>query len=473
MPLLPRRKSKARTPVTGTSYQSSGLTSVPPPTTDLELGSSIPVRILEVVPELTSPYTRSQVYAKMMNDASVDVSTRAWKTPVLGADLFVDPYSDDPVDIEVGEFIWNNLSGGMTQPLLNSLEDILRMCEDGYSILEKVHENREWTAPGKNRNTKVYTMLKKLAPRPASTITNINYDNNGGPTGVTHNAIQADGTVVEKELDISNIVIFTLNRKGGDLTGKSVLRTAYPHWYYKTHMYKIDAIQKERHGIGVPRGSLLPGYNEADKKTLRNLLRNLRSNEEAFIMQTPNVVIDFAELTGQPVDVLRSAEHHNIMILMNVMAQFLALSSTTSSGSRAVGGTQSDMFMKSLKHIANYICEMINMYVIPELVVWNYKTTNFPQLRVRNIGETRDLQMLAAALGNMFAQQALTPDLPTENYIRTKIFDMPSKSADAVQTVVAATAGAAAAPTNGGTKKGDVANGKGTGNVGKPTNAPE
>jgi hypothetical protein len=471
MALIPRKKSQPRKPVTGTSYQSGGLDGIPPPTVDTELGSSQPIRIQELVPELNSPFTRAQTFSKMMNDATVDVSVRAWKTPVLGADYFVDPYSSDPVDKEVAEFIWANLAGGMTQPFLTSLEDILHLCEDGYSVVEKTHENREWTAPGKGRNTKVYTMLKKLAPRPAGTISRIVYDNNGGPSTVLHNAIQTDGTVVEKKLDISQVVIFSLNKRGGDLTGRSVLRTAYPNWYYKNHLYKIDAIQKERHGIGVPKGKLLPGHNDEDKKVLRTLLRNLRTNEEAYAIETPNVEIGFIELQGQPVDVISSIDHHNTMILLNVMAQFLALGGISSSGSRAVGGTQSDMFMKSLKYIANSICEMINMYVIPELVVWNYKTTNFPQLRVRNIGETRDLQMIASALSNLFAQKAITPDVDTENYLRTKLMDMPAKDPNS-QVIPDPTV-----PLNGNvpttTDKGNVKNGKGTGNIPKPANAPQ
>lgn len=489
-----RKQPNPRKVPTGTSYTASGI--APRPQLDREDGSANTSPIREVVPELISPFLRQQTYARMMTDAAVDVSVRAWKTPVLGSEFFVDPYSADPLDQEISEFIWDNLSGGMTQPLLNSLEDILRMCEDGYSVLEKVYEEREWTPRTQNdptgkvnqqyRNTKNYVMLKKLAPRATSTIKEIVYDKNGGPKQVIQTAIDDKGDTKDVTIDISRVIIFTLNRRGGDLTGKSMLRTAYQHWYYKNHMYKIDAIQKERHGIGVPRGKLLPGYNTSDKTILRNLLRNLRANEESFILQTPNVEIDFAELSGQPVDVLKSAEHHNGMILLNVMAQFLSLGvgvAGSGSGSRATGGVQSDTYIKSLKFIANYICEQINMYVIPELVVWNYPTKNFPQLKVRNIGETRDLQMLASGLANLFAQEVVTPDPATENWVR-KAFDMPMKPAGSTQGPAQATT---PATTNGNghsattltpdvlaAAKGNVQPqnpARGQGNVGKPPNS--
>jgi hypothetical protein len=446
------KKQNPKKVVTGTSITATGHAELPTPQVGTEQGSSYVAPTsappIETVPELTSAYTRSVAYAKMMNDASVDVSIRAWKTPVLGAEFFVDPYSDDPVDIEVAEFIWSNLAGGMDLPLLGSIQDILHMCEDGYSVLEKVYENREWTPPvtqnsgtnnGANppksssgssfRNTKNFTMLKSLGFRPVTTLSDIEYDDNGNLVQITQNAIQGDKSVKEVPIKGEKLVVFTLNRKGGDITGKSILRTAYPHWYYKTHMYKVDAIQKERHGIGVPKGKLLPGYTNADKVALRQALRNLRTNEESFILETPNVEITFENVPGHLVNVVESAEHHNGMILLNVMAAFLSLGTNVSGGSggsRAVGSTQSDMFMKSLKFIAEYICQIINMEIVPELVVYNYKTTNFPQLKVRNIGETRDLQMMGAALANLIAQEGITMDLPTEQWIR-RTFDMPTK----------------------------------------------
>jgi Protein of unknown function (DUF935) len=471
LPYLARRFQEApRKPVSGTSYTATGQPGVRPPNIESEAGSAQPVRIREIVPQLTSPFARLQIYSQMMNDAAVDVSMRLYKTPVLGAEFFVEPFSHDPADIEISEFIWANLAEGMSAPFLNSLEDILHMYEDGFSVLEPVYEEREWAPKRKAANRRVYTMLKKLGVRPSSTITTFNYDDNGGPVSVMQSAIRSDGTVDEVELAIENIIIFTFNRRGGDLTGKSLLRTAHPHWYYKTHMYKIDAIQKERHAIGVPRGKLLPGYSPGDKAVLRQLLRNLRTNEESFFIETPNVEISFAEVSGgaaRGVDVLGSANHHNTMILLNVLGQFIGLGVTQEGGGRATAATQSDMFMKSLRFVANQIAMQINMYLIPQLVVWNYPTTNFPRLQVRNIGETRDLQMFAAALANLFSQQVVTGDEETENWVRTQ-FDMPAKQF--VEAPPVAPSGNGEVPEE---KRGSVRGGIKTGYVGKSPAAAE
>lgn len=470
--VIPARKAP-KSP--GTSYSATGLlgtnTEITPPDIGAEDGSSRPVVIREIVPALGSPRQRTEAWARMMNDAAVDVGERIVKTPVLGSEFYIESYSPAPEDVMVSDFIWDNLYGGMNAPLCNSLEDILHFFEDGYSVLDKIYEDRVWSpkdTPGSN--SKSYTMLQKLAVRPATTIKEIHYDDNGGPNGVTQTAIRADNSTEDVEIDISKLLIFTWNRYGGDLTGRSILRTAYPHWYYKNHFYKIDAVQKERHSLGIPHGKLLPGFNPKDREILRTMLRNVRTNEEAFIITTPTVEVEFMEVRGQLVDVLASAREHNGMILLNVMAQFMALGlEMGSGGGRASSGSQIDMFMKALKYVANYICDQINMYLIPELVVWNFPTNRFPKLKVRNIGETRDLQNLASAYSSLIAQEAVTVDDPLEDWMRAT-FDMPRRDPSTTR-VKAGTVDPAGGNGNQPTKGGVNPNRSKTGNNGKPPNA--
>lgn len=416
-----------RTLTTGTSMEAKG--SVPTDAAALkEVGSATPITIRDVVPSLGSRTQQQRIYTQMSNgDAAVDVSLRAGKTPVLGATWFVQPASGEREDIDVSDFIRYNLLEGQSAPFLNVLEDILRMYEDGFSVLEDVYEIREWVSSRKGANRRKYTMLKKLAPRPASTIKEILYDKNGGPTGVIQNAIDEKGKVVEVEIPINKLIIFTLNRKGGNLEGKSLLRTAYRHWFYKDHFYKIDAIQKERHGTGVPYVNLAPGYTPDDKAAAFELVQNIRTNEKAGFVIPPGYDMGFKKPEGEMVDVLRSIEHHNGMIMMNVMVQFLLMGIQESGGGgRATSGSQQNMYEKSLRHVANSICQYINMYLIPRLVAYNFVTDKFPTLQVRNIGEGKDLQMWSSAMSNLIAQGAITVDDETEEWIRTQI-DAPLK----------------------------------------------
>lgn len=419
----PRRVS------TGTSYAAKGTIDAGT-ATGVELGSSRGGLIRDVVPQLGNRQQASAIYNEMTDsDAAVDVSLRAAKMPVMGAEYFVEPFDASPEASDIAEFVQYNLLEGAGSPFLNVLEDVLRMYEFGFSVVEKVYEEREWSPRRSGANRRVYTMLRKLAPRPTLTIGEIKYDDNGGPLAVTQSAVGADNQPKNVEIPIEKLIIFTNNRKGGNLEGKSVLRTAYRPWYFKSNLYNIDGIQKERHGMGFPVVELPPGYKTTDKTAAKELVRNIRTNEHGGAVIPPGWKLSFLELPGQPVDVMRSIEHHNGTIMLNTMTQFLLLGLEGTGGGRATSGSHQDMFNKSLRYVANQICDAINLYCVPYLVGYNFTTDKFPKLRARNLGETKDLQQWASALSNLKKNSLITYTPETEMWIR-KIADAPLTPGD-------------------------------------------
>lgn len=406
----------------GTTYSSSGL--LPSPKEDVELGSARFAELRDPVTDLATPRQRIQAYERMLiTDAAPDVSLRAAKAPVLGAEFFIEGFSDDQNDIDVAEFVQTNLFDRMTIPFMDVVQDMLRCLDYGYWVQEPVWTLSEWSPKRSGANRKKYTMLKKIAPRPTPTIKQVLYDDNGGPAGVTHFAVNAKNQVNEVDIEIDKLLIITFNKRGGNLEGKSILRTAYPHWVFKTKLYKVDAIQKERHGIGVPKIHLKPGYSPADKAAGHELGRNLRTNEWAHMVLPPEMDVTFAELHGNMVDVIPSIEHHNAMIMLNVLLEFL-LAGIDAGGGRATSATQIDMFLKASLNLATLICNVFNQYLIPKLVGYNFKVQGMPKLKARNVGQTRDLQQFAAALKNLADANIITLDEETENWVR-HYFDMP------------------------------------------------
>lgn len=454
----PRRRT------TGTSYQAKGALPVDSGAL-VEQGSGRTPAIRDIVPELASRSQAIQIYDRMANnDASCDVSLRAGKMPIVGADFFIEPWDSQPENREIAEFVEFNILGSQTSPYLNVLNDMLRMMEHGFSVGEKVFEEREWAAKRTGANRRTYTMLRKIAPRLAPTVKDFQYDDNGGPVGVVHNAIGADNRPKEVTIPIHKLVICTHNKRGGNLEGKSLFRTAYKHWVYKENLYKIDGIQKERHGMGFPLLEMPMTANTEDIAAGLQLVNNIRTNERAGAVLPAGWNLRFADMPGQPVNVMQSIEHHNGMIMMNVMVQFL-LMGLMEGGGRATAGSHQDMFTKSLRYLANLICDMFNLFVIPQLVAYNFDTDLFPQLKVRNIGETKDLQQWAAALANLAAQNLITLDLDTENWVRSKI-DSPLKLGNR-QTPENNAKATGSSGGDGSDKKGDVQDGGDGGNTGK------
>lgn len=422
---LPSLRRDAARQVTGTSYESQGSQQNAPMA---EIGSGAGVRVYDPVPELGTKFQARLTYTKMKrSDSSVRVSLRAGKAPVLGADFFMEAASETPEDLLINEFVEYNLFKGMTVTWLKLVEQILAMFENGFQPFEPVWELREWSPDEAGANRKRYTMLRKLAVRPASTISEIIYDDNGGPVEVVQQAIRADRKIDEVHIPIGKLCIFTFDQEDGDLEGNSILRSAYQNWYYKTHLYKLDAIQKERHAIGVPEVELQPGYSETDRKIANELARNLRANEKAYIVRTTMMKIGFADLGSQPVNILHSINHHDDMIMKNIMVQFLNAGVTEGGGNRATSATSMDMFLKAMRYIAQSVCDAINMYIIPNLVSYNFKVTRFPNLSVRNIGETKDLQAWASAMSNLIKNNAIMVDDETEQWIR-KVVQAPQRT---------------------------------------------
>lgn len=384
-----------------------------------------------------------RVYYNMRRqDGAVRASGRLVKTPVVGAHWFIEPWvkdvHSDPTtqDVNIAKFVEKNLFDDLNVTWQVLLNDILLMLDYGYMAFEKVYQF----------NSKGKLVLQKLGPRHPIDIQEWEYDREGGPNGCIMYANPYSGPsdigpgtgmepLTERFIPINKLVVFTHEPEAGDLNGISILRSAYKHWYYKDTLYKIDAIQKERHGIGIPIIKLPPGFTTEDQKLADNLGRNLRTNERAHVTLPPLWDISFAKLEGQPVDCLKSIEHHDMRIKSNVLGSFLD----------AEGGTSDpniDVFMKSTRYIADYVCDIMNKHVIKQLVDINFalgEDRGYPKLRARRIGEWEDLRTLSFAIRNMVGSDVIRADDILEAHIRREM-DLPAADIKTARTPVNVTA---------------------------------
>jgi hypothetical protein len=421
---------------------------VPSPSAFLERGvnSPFPATPIEYNGDLFPRIIALRTYEKMKrNDAQIRATLRAVKIPVLGGDWYVEPAdtsdAEKQLNADAAEFVEFNLFENLTITWQQLMHHILTMLDYGSSWVETVYEVKGWRPQRQSSNSRNFVMLRKLAPRPAVTIAEFLYDPEGGPDGIVHEAVdpsQAElpglgfpGASTENQvyIPIEDMLGFVFDQEGGNLEGMSILRTAYQHWYYKSNLYKIDAIQKERHGIGIPDIELPPGYDQNDLQYAANMARNIRTNERAFILRPQGWVVGFAKVEGQLTDALKSAEHHDMMIARNVLASFINATGGSSGagagGSRSNSAVAMDLFLKSLREIGNLVCDVINKYLIPKLVSYNFQVTRYPKLKVRGIGEARNQQELSTVVRNLVSVNALSMDDSTEKYLR-EVFDLPA-----------------------------------------------
>lgn len=401
-------------------------------------------------------------YNMRRQDGAIRAAMRLLRTPVQGAHWFVEPFTPDDntpattQDKNIATFVADNIFERLTVPWATLLSDILLMAEYGYMCFEKVYQGED--PDGKLR-------LTKLAPRHPLDIQEWQYDENGGPNGcvmytnpysgpsaitvgtgmapnnysvgVNNGNLGNPGVGIgvtvptERFIPIKKLVVFSHEPEAGDITGISVLRSAYKHWYYKDTLYKIDAIQKERHGIGIPVIKLPPGFSIADQALADNLGRNLRTNERAHVTLPPLWDLIFAKLEGQPVDCMKSIEHHDMRIKSNVLGSFMD----------ATTGTQDsnvDIFLKSTRYLAEYVCDIFNKFVIKQLVDLNFvlakgSSRGYPRLRARRIGEWEDIRTLSFAIRNLVSIDAIRPDDVMEAQLRREM-DLPPSDPKTART---------------------------------------
>lgn len=361
-------------------------------------------------PKLRDKLGLREYYKMKRQDGIVRGALRLVKTPIEAGRWFIQPASQSRKDIEVAEFVFKNLFKDLNVTWSTLLSDILLMCEYGYMAFEKV-----WKLNGKGQ-----VVLQKLAPRHPLDIREWEYDQHGGPDAIVMETTEMTGfDYIPTRIPIRKLAVFALEPEAGDLRGISLLRSAYKHYFYKDTLYKIDAIQKERHGIGVPVIKLPPGFSAADKALADQLGRNLRTNERAHVVLPPMWELLFAALEGQPVDCIKSIDHHNMQIMANILAPFLEDSS--------VDPKSTDMFLKSTRYIGQYIVDIFNKHIIPELVDYNFnigEDREYPQINVRRVGEQEDLRTMSFTLRNLVGAGIITADDKLEEFMRVEL-DLP------------------------------------------------
>lgn len=370
------------------------------------------------------------------SDPAVRSSLRLARTPVLSARWYMEPASDSNRDRKIADRIFENLTEGLENITWDQfLFEALLMLQYGYYMFEIVYEKR-------NINGRTRTEWKKLAPRHPLDVNDFRINDKGEVTKVLMSRVLSsylspgNGNsgfgvptgMSDISIPASKLIFFTFDQQGGDVTGTSLLRSAYKPWYYLENLYKIDAIQKERHGIQVPYVVLPPNYNVDDKKAADELGRNLRTNERAHVTVPPGWEVGFLEMSGNPVDTIASIRHHEKQMWVNVMASFIAERSATSDEYLI------DLYLKASKYIADIIASTINHQAIKPLMDYNYSNPKYPKLRVRHIGEARDWRTFSFALRNMVGSSVVKPDDELESVVRNEM-DLPPADEDTAREV--------------------------------------
>jgi hypothetical protein len=266
--------------------------------------------------------------------------------------------------------------GGMTSPWSMVVQNISKFVLTGAEVLEKVHEvrNGHW-------------VLRKLAPRPRKSLV-IQVDAKGGFNGV--NQVLPSGTV---HIPREKCVLFVNGREYNALYGRSMLLPAYGHYEMKHKLYYIAHLAYALNAIPIREGMIPPGASEGERNAFRNALDNVGVNTSIIVPEGYEMEI---HETRQVADSMPLIDHHDIEMGKAVLGQIINMGTTVSGGSYSLGETQFAMLLLVLQALREDIAGVVNSYIIPELIDWNFSSQRYPQLRL--LPPSTDLKALTKEL---------------------------------------------------------------------------
>lgn len=349
-----------------------------------------------------------KTYDKMRrSDATVGVALLAVKLPILAARARITPATSSEEDIKIADFVEACLFEKMEMGWQEFLRQALLMLDFGHMPFEKVFQIVE--VDGKE-----YIGWKKFGPRLPKSIQKWEISN--GKPGITQLVMGNS-----YEIPMEKLMVFINQKEGDNYEGTSLLRQAYKHWYFKENFYKIDAMAFERQGMGIPIMKLPPNFDDSDKTRATNILRNIRANEQAYLLIPNGWEFEFADMkAGSARDPEKSILHHDRQITKSVLAQFIELGASGGSGSRALSEDHSDLFYMAERSVAQNIADIINKNAIKELVDMNFNVTYYPKLEFANIGKV-DFDRVATAVGTLVEKGIFLADQGLEDYLRDQM----------------------------------------------------
>lgn len=350
-----------------------------------------------------------KIYDEMRSgDATIHAAFMAVKLPILSVRWYFEPASESKEDKEIAEFCSQALFEDPDYSWRETLEEILLYLIYGRMPFEVIYKFRE---------DQMITLRKLQSIWPNTVYSWQLEDKSFGIVQLSNGG--------KFHVPGEKLCVFVNQKENNNWEGRSIFRSAYKHWYMKDKYYLIDAIATERQGVGIPYARHQSGLSESDKSDLREMLKNIRANQKAYLMFDEKVLeVGFMKTNGDSNKKAKDMiDHHNRQIVLNILAQFLDLGSNAT-GSYALSKDQSEFFLLAEEAIATHVAQITQKNLVKKLVDYNYTVQKYPTLKFEKIGSV-DFTKLVEALTKLESAQIMQSDQEIVRYLRDAM-DLPS-----------------------------------------------
>lgn len=365
----------------------------------------------EYNPKLTGLQAIRNYDIMRRSDATVHATLQVCKLPILSATWDITPASEDEADVKV--------ANRLRHDLFKDKVIFHRFIREALSCLDYGFSVAEFTLGLKDTEDGPFIGLDKIGFRKQISI--LKWETDAGEEGI----VQQLDNAPNAQIPMGKLVVFTNDKEGDNYTGISLLRYAYKHWHIKDKLDIINAIALEKQGIGVPVLKKPANADTAELEIARQIMRNIRANEEAYIEIPVGYEVDMMDMKANTTkEILPSINYHDRQIMKSVLAQFLELGASEASGSRAVSQDHSRLFMLSEQATARMIRDTIQEQLINRICDLNYSKlpNGYPRLEFSKIGED-DITGISSAIKQFVDAGILTVDDSVENKVRA-MFDL-------------------------------------------------
>lgn len=341
--------------------------------------------------------------------------------------------ADDSPEAEDMKLFMEQVIDDMDGTFAAFIDEVCSMFTYGFAPFEIVLKNRggletkDRTQRSKFDDNRIG--LRSLALRAQTTITRWTFDpDDGCVTGMWQQPL----TGHEIEIPMDRIALFRTTAERNNPQGRSLLRTAWRSYYYKSKIEEIEAIGVERDLAGLP-VARIPGNlmksdaTPADRASYARwsaLVKNLkRDRQEGIVIPSDTdkngkPMYDIALLSTAGSRQMRTTEiidRYSRGMAMSMLADFIFLGQSAV-GSFALSSDKTELFAVAVGAYTRDIVDTFNRVVTP-LLWWanGFDPALMPALKASDI-ERASLTEIAALIDTMTkGGAAVFPNARLEN----------------------------------------------------------
>jgi hypothetical protein len=426
---------------------------------DTALYGDVITDLTESIPALAWP-ENIQTFAAMRNDTQISAILNAYTLPLRSATWCIDA------------------KGCRTE--------VVKMCADAYGLPISGDDNSAdgpfrrrgvlwdehldvaldmliyghmpFAIGGDVTGTPLQWHLSTLSERMPSTITKVEVNRDG-----TLKSIIQFGN--DPPIPASNLLWYAHRKRGGNWTGRSMLREAYAPWLLKHEMWRVLATSSRRFGTGIPIVNAPVGATDAQIEIARQLASAMRVGDQSGVGLPSGYTAAITAMTGSLPETLEFVRYLDQQIAQSVLASVLNLDASPN-GSRALGDTMLSLLKQSWAAVAREVAVPANR-LLANMVDWNYgEDEAVPRLIVTDLDRPEPTFEAVAAL---MGAGAIKYDPNLEQSMRDR-HQLPPPDEEFVKQRDAAAEAAtrALANSNGGPDGPPVNDGKPKGVAGQP-----